>query len=99
MIFRVQPTEYMPAWAVTFNLLNILVYIIGIARCILLKGSGLRDVLRPVLVLLGTAVAENGRGPCDATAKPGGSCCRSSRPGLTAHLVRSSNRLLNLQRM
>ena len=53
------PTEYMPAWARTLNRLNPLLYIIDIARRILLKGSTLRDVLQPVLVLLGMAVAVN----------------------------------------
>ncbi|WP_310395629.1 ABC transporter permease [Hymenobacter sp.] len=53
------PTEYMPAWARTLDWLNPLLYIIDIARRILLKGSTLRDVLRPVLVLLGMAVAVN----------------------------------------
>jgi ABC-2 type transport system permease protein len=50
------PTEYMPAWARTLDRINPLLYIIDIARRILLKGSTLRDVLQPVLVLLGMAV-------------------------------------------
>jgi ABC-2 type transport system permease protein len=53
------PIEYMPAWARAFNRLNPLVYIIDIARRILLKGSTLRDVLTPVLTLLGMALAVN----------------------------------------
>jgi len=53
------PTEYMPAWARALNRLNPLLYIIDIARRILLKGSTLRDVLQPVLTLLGMAVAVN----------------------------------------
>jgi len=53
------PTEYMPAWARALDVINPLLYIIDIVRRILLKGSTLRDVLRPVLVLLGMAVAVN----------------------------------------
>ena len=53
------PTEYMPAWARALDRLNPLLYIIDIARRILLKGSTMRDVLHPVLVLLGMAVAVN----------------------------------------
>ena len=53
------PTEYMPAWARALDRLNPLLYIIDIARRILLKGSTLRDVLQPVLILLGMAVAVN----------------------------------------
>ena len=53
------PTEYMPAWARALDVVNPLLYIIDIARRILLKGSTLRDVLRPVLTLLGMAVAVN----------------------------------------
>ena len=42
----------MPVWARVLDRLNPLLYIIDIARRILLKGSTLRDVLYPVLVLL-----------------------------------------------
>ncbi|GAB3297911.1 ABC transporter permease [Hymenobacter tenuis] len=53
------PVEYMPAWARAFNRLNPLVYIIDIARRILLKGSTLGEVLGPVLTLGGMALAVN----------------------------------------
>ncbi|MBD2767872.1 ABC transporter permease [Hymenobacter sp. BT664] len=53
------PTEYMPAWARALDAINPLLYIIDIGRRILLKGSTLRDVLRPVLILLGMAGAVN----------------------------------------
>lgn len=53
------PTEYMPAWAQKLDVINPLLYIIDIVRRILLKGSTLHDVLRPVLILLGMAVVVN----------------------------------------
>ena len=49
----------MPVWARVLDRLNPLLYIIDIARRILLKGSTLRDVLYPVLMLLVMAVAVN----------------------------------------
>lgn len=49
----------MPAWARTLDRINPLLYIIDIARRILLKGSGLRDMLRPVLVLAVRVVVVN----------------------------------------
>jgi ABC-2 type transport system permease protein len=49
----------MPAWAQALDVVNPLLYIIDITRRILLKGSELRDVLRPVLVLLLMAVVVN----------------------------------------
>ena len=53
------PTEYMPAWAQAIDVINPLLYIIDIVRRILLKGSTLRDVIRPVLILLGMALVVN----------------------------------------
>jgi ABC-type polysaccharide/polyol phosphate export permease len=49
----------MPAWAQTINVINPLLYIIDIVGRVLLKGSSLRDVLTPVLTLLGMVVAVN----------------------------------------
>ena len=53
------PVEYMPVWARALDRFNPLLYIIDIARRILLKGSTLRDVRQPVLTLLAMALAIN----------------------------------------
>ena len=53
------PTEYMPAWARALDRLNPLLYIIDIARRVLLKGSTLADIAAPVGTLLAMAGVVN----------------------------------------
>ena len=53
------PTEYMPAWARALDRLNPLLYIIDIARRVLLKGSTLADVAASAGALLAMAVVVN----------------------------------------
>jgi ABC-2 type transport system permease protein len=44
-------TESMPEWAQTINIINPLAYFIRIIRMVMLKGSGLTDILQPVAAL------------------------------------------------
>jgi ABC-2 type transport system permease protein len=45
------PDESMPRWAQKINLLNPAAYFIRVARMVLLKGSGFKDVLRDFLLI------------------------------------------------
>jgi len=45
------PVESMPAWAQEFNRINPIAYFIRIMRMVLLKGSGVSDILKPFLSL------------------------------------------------
>jgi len=45
------PVESMPAWAQKLNLLNPVAYFIKIIRMIMLKGSGLMNILKDLLIL------------------------------------------------
>ena len=46
------PVESMPGWAQKLNLINPIAYFIRIMRMIMLKGSELEDILRPILSLM-----------------------------------------------
>lgn len=46
------PTDSMPQWALIVNKINPVYYFVHIIRSILLKGSGLKDLLSPFLSLL-----------------------------------------------
>jgi len=52
------PVESMPIWAQKFNIFNPVSYFMKVIRMILLKGSGLRDVLHELyaLSILGTSM-------------------------------------------
>lgn len=45
------PVESMPQWAQHINVVNPIAYFIRIIRMIMLKGSGLHDILQPLLAL------------------------------------------------
>lgn len=45
------PVESMPQWAQTANILNPLAYFMRVIRMIMLKGSGLQDILRELISL------------------------------------------------
>lgn len=50
------PTESMPIWAQKLNYINPLAYFIKIIRMVLLKGSGLMDIKKELLILLGYGI-------------------------------------------
>lgn len=47
------PVESMPAWARNLNLVNPIAYFISIIRMIMLKGSGIKDIMNPLIILTG----------------------------------------------
>lgn len=47
------PVESMPLWARNLNLINPIAYFISIIRMIMLKGSELKDIMTPLLILTG----------------------------------------------
>jgi ABC-2 type transport system permease protein len=51
--------ENMPGWAQKITLLNPLRYFIEVIRMVILKGSGLKDIIKHLLIILGYAVIIN----------------------------------------
>ena len=43
------PVESMPVWAQNLNIINPVAYFIQVTRMVLLKGSGISDILRPMI--------------------------------------------------
>ncbi|NLN30646.1 MAG: ABC transporter permease [Bacteroidales bacterium] len=54
------PFDSMPVWAIKFNLVNPMAYLIRINRMIMLKGSGLIDISRDVISLTVLAILFTG---------------------------------------
>ena len=54
------PIESMPPWAQHITRFNPVAYFVEVMRMVLLKGSGLMDIKRHILVMLGYAMAVNG---------------------------------------
>jgi ABC-2 type transport system permease protein len=47
------PAESMPQWAQNLNIINPIAYFISIIRMIMLKGSGIHDIMIPLIILAG----------------------------------------------
>ncbi len=52
-------TEYMPQWAQYLNLVNPTAYLVDIIRLVVLKGSSINDILKPIIAISGFAVIFN----------------------------------------
>jgi ABC-2 type transport system permease protein len=51
------PTDSMPDWALKINIINPIAYFIKIMRMIMLKGSGIGDILQPLIAIAVYALA------------------------------------------
>jgi ABC-2 type transport system permease protein len=53
------PTDSMPGWAQVIVRLNPVSYLITVMRMVIMKGSGFRDVLQPLLIITAFALGLN----------------------------------------
>jgi ABC-2 type transport system permease protein len=53
------PTDSMPGWAQVIVRINPVSYLITVMRMVIMKGSGMKDVLQPLLIITGFALGFN----------------------------------------